>query len=1167
LIVLLASLPALGIILFAGLEARKKAIQDAERETRLLAHSLADAQERITASTRQLLTTLALTPEILTLDPAKSTQLFTRLVEQNPLYANILATTPDGELYASAIPFEKINLADRKHLKDPLATLGFSTGEYVVSRTVFRPVFPFSYPVVDAKGAVKAVLIAVLDLDFYRKFFITAPLPEGSVVGVTDHQGLRLFFYPPNEETNRIGQPIRREIWELAQRQDESSIYWQEGSDGVRRVYGFRGLKLSPTSKPYMYVFIGVPESKILEGSNSALLWNLLIEAFVLLVALAVAWRLARVAVLDKVGRLTQAAQRLGEGKLESRSGLNNEDGEIGALAKTFDVMAETLANDIAEQRKAERALRDSEAKYRLLVENQSDLVFMTDAAGVLLYANPSFCRCFGEEEAELIGKSFQGLAHEEDRAFTQQALLRLQPPPHNYTGLERRFMTPTGVRWLSWRLTALMDAQDRVEEAFGVGRDVTERILAEEARRASEHTLHAIVESSPAAILLLDGENRVKFANRRMSELFGRPVNELLGLHYLDLLHPEQREGATVSLAALASGQRSNFSVERRYLTANHREFIGDATGQRLEGPSRQYEGLVVVITDITERKQTEDALRFLAHCGANPATEDFFSALVQYLAERLDLPLVFVSQLDEEQRVATTLALRQDGALRDNISLTLKDTPCGVTVGKSICAFPQSVQALFPQDPLLEEIQAQGYVGATLWSSKGAPMGLIGVISRAPLSNIREIEALLQLVAVRAAGELERKRAEEALVQARLAAEAANRAKSEFLANMSHEIRTPLNGVIGMLQLLLNSSLTAEQTDYAATGVQAARNLLNLINDFLDFSKVEAGKLELSEESFALNQLLVGIKNIFAPLIKDKGLALSIERDPSAPKNIIADPGRLRQVLFNLMGNAIKFTDKGEVRVKTWGEPDPEQTDKLLLHFEVSDTGIGVPKEHLNLLFQPFQQVDGSLTRKQQGAGLGLSIVKRLVMLMGGDVEMESEPGRGSSVRFWIKAAPCSLSNDPSPAPPVIAFAPRQDDARSRKRVLLIEDDAVNQIAGRRMLEKLGYEAHVASNGEEALGILARESFDAALMDVQMPVLDGIETTRLIRRIEERAGGPRLPIVAITAFALKGDRERCLQAGMDAYLTKPVEIQTLKQILEATLPDVLGPKPTATR
>ncbi len=392
------------------------------------------------------------------------------------------------------------------------------------------------------------------------------------------------------------------------------------------------------------------------------------------------------------------------------------------------------------------------------------------------------------------------------------------------------------------------------------------------------------------------------------------------------------------------------------------------------------------------------------------------------------------------------------------------------------------------------------------------------------------------------------QRKRAEEELRRSMEAAEAANRAKSVFLANMSHEIRTPMNGIIGMLDLVLVTELTPVQREQLRMAKDSAESLLLLLRDILDFSRIEADRLDLESVPFRLRELIEEVMSIVAVAGGPKELEVRWEAAAGMPDTYLGDPGRLRQILINLLGNAVKFTDRGEVVLRV--APEPTEADDAL-HFSVSDTGIGIPADQLASIFSPFTQVDGTLTRPQGGSGLGLAICQRLVGLMGGRIWVHSEVDRGSTFHFSVRL-PRAGTPEPKPT------AAPQESLRSL-RILLAEDHPVNQALLSALLRNQGHEVKVVSTGDEALAAVAAERPDLVLMDVQMPRMDGLEATARIREMEEGLER-RLPIIAITAHAMKGDRERFLAAGMDDYVEKPIRTEVLFRAIDEVFVRVAG-------
>ena len=400
-------------------------------------------------------------------------------------------------------------------------------------------------------------------------------------------------------------------------------------------------------------------------------------------------------------------------------------------------------------------------------------------------------------------------------------------------------------------------------------------------------------------------------------------------------------------------------------------------------------------------------------------------------------------------------------------------------------------------------------------------------------------------------------RQRAEEALLLSKEAAEAANRAKSEFLANMSHEIRTPLNGVLGMLQLLKQEVAPEDRARFTDMAYDAGRRLLFLLNDVLDFSKMEAGQMELAPKAFRMNEVFASVAGVFSLSSQGKGVELSFNIDPSVPSQLCGDEARIRQVLFNLVGNALKFTPAGSVRVGAWAHPSRRFPGRVRVYMSVKDTGIGIPDDKQALVFDRFTQTDASLARRHEGAGLGLAIVRRIVELMGGGIDMDSEVGVGTTIYLNLlldsavqtEAEPCSASGAP----------PATHDRRPL-RLLLAEDEPIGQLSMQVMLGRMGHQVVTANNGRQAVDAIRAGEFDCVLMDIQMPEMSGLEATRQIRELETTSGWAPVHIIALTAYAMQGDRERFLAAGMDDHVGKPTQLEELKQALDRVVPGVSG-------
>ena len=480
-------------------------------------------------------------------------------------------------------------------------------------------------------------------------------------------------------------------------------------------------------------------------------------------------------------------------------------------------------------------------------------------------------------------------------------------------------------------------------------------------------------------------------------------------------------------------------------------------------------------------------------------------------------------------------------------------------------------TIERLWKVDPQLEVVICSAYSDYS-WRQIVSRLGRTDqfLVLRKPFDAIEVRQLALSLTAKSALRDVQLRHMEKLArvvnerTRAISAAESASRAKSNFLANMSHEIRTPLNGVTGMLELLSSTTLDEQQQRYVHGAQSSADCLMSLINGILDFSKIEQGMLELDPVDFNLHQLIHNVADIMAPAARKSGLEIICELSPDLPKWVSADNGRLRQILLNLISNAVKFTEKGRVSIEA--QKQYTDTGDLMVRIAVSDTGIGIPVDRRHRLFKLFSQVDGSTTRRFGGTGLGLALCKKLVELFGGEIGVESESEKGSTFWFTICLQAPSEEHPEEKAESngvsdLIRTEPLAEQSSQDFRVLVAEDYDINQVVVREFLRRFGLECEIVGDGQVAVDRAKSGEFDMILMDCQMPLMDGLQAARVIRDAETpdhglSRNGKRIPIVALTANAVAGDREECLEAGMDDYLTKPITCQALTNMLLRWMP-----------
>ena len=836
--------------------------------------------------------------------------------------------------------------------------------------------------------------------------------------------------------------------------------------------------------------------------------------------------------VSNPVLALAQTAQQVASEKNYALRAAKQSDDEVGRLIDDFNAMLGQIQqrdealrqmNDQLERRAEERAaqVRAAEEKYRNIFENAVEGIYQLSPDGHFLTANSALARTFGFDSAdELLSElALNPLAPFIEPERRQEFLKLVEANDVIRSFQSRVCHRKGGVIWIAESARAIRNHRNRLTGFEGSVTDITERKRAEEGLRASEERFRSLAQASPVGIFLTDRHGQCVYTNTRYQEIFGLTDEETMGIGWTHAIHPEERGKVMQSWQQDSGARRSHFAVFRVVKGHGEERWV-DARAAAIISETGDLTGYVGTTEDITDRSLAEERFRVLFEKSSD-------AHLLFDASGIIDCNEATLRMLGCENRTEL-LALHP-------AQLSPEYQPDG----------RRSLEKAAEMDRLASE---RGFVRFEWLHRRMSGEDFPVEVTLTPVRIAGKPTLLVVWHDI-----TERKAAEAAMIRARDAAEAANRAKSDFLANMSHEIRTPMNGVIGMTNLLLDTPLNAEQRECAETVQKSAEALLTIINDILDFSKIEAGKLTFEMLDFDLNETVKGAMDLLAEAARAKGIQLGCEIEPGIPMALRGDPGRLRQILLNLLNNALKFTNEGKVRLRARKVDEIETY--VTLQFEVIDTGIGIDPEVQEKLFQSFTQADSSTTRKYGGTGLGLAISRRLVELMAGAIGFSSTPGRGST--FWFTVI---LEKSPggtttrrlaSQAQQQVAASQVLSDTSFRRhiRILLAEDNPVNQKVAVQQLRKLGYHPDVVANGIEVLEAMGRIRYDVILMDCQMPDLDGYEATRRIRCGKT---APDVRIIALTANVMQGDRERCFDAGMDDFISKPVRLEELGEVVE---------------
>ncbi|NET36111.1 MAG: response regulator [Cyanothece sp. SIO1E1] len=819
------------------------------------------------------------------------------------------------------------------------------------------------------------------------------------------------------------------------------------------------------------------------------------------------------------------------------------------------------VAQDITERKRTDQALRETEDKYRSIFEHAVEGIFQSLPDGHYLSANPALARMYGYASPENLMTVITNIGQQVyvDPNRRAEFIASIEQAGFVAGFVSQVYRQDGSIIWVAENARAVHDAESRLLYYEGTVEDITERKQAEDALRESEARFALAAEGASDGIWVWYIHNQQTYFSPRWKALLGYADHEINSSFdvWKQSLHPNDVDRVCADLEAYLDQKIPTYEVEFQALhkDGNYRWIL--SRGAAIWDETGKPYCMAGSHTDITDRKHREEALKLIVEATATKTGDEFFQACTRYLANFLQVRYALLSEFaDAAKTRVRTLAFWAGKGWGENIEYDIAQTPCEKVLDGRMHHYPDAIQSLFPNCQIIADLEAQSFWGIPLIDAAGEVIGHLVALDLKPMHYELDKESILRIFAARASTELERKRGEATLQQAKEAAEVANQAKSKFLAHMSHELRTPLNAILGFTQLMrLESSLNSEQQEYLQIVGSSGEHLLALINDILEMSKIEAGQVTLNADNFDLHDMFNGLEEMLQLKAADKGIQLIFDFSPTLPRYIHTDERKLRQVLINLLTNGLKFTQEGGVtlRVKV-REQRNREVDAHILYFEVEDTGAGIARQEVETLFDPFVQARAAQT-SSEGTGLGLSISRQFVRLMGGDITVSSQLGQGTIFKFEIQVGLAKATDIQvkSSAPRIIGLAPNQP----QYRILIVDDRLDNRQLLVRQLHPIGFEVKEASNGQEAIALWHNWQPQLIWMDMRMPVMDGYEATRQIRRqatdltrqadntlADLNGQSATLPkIIALTASAFEEERAGVLAAGCDDFVRKPIK------------------------
>ena len=1073
-----------------------------------------------------------ISPSLMDNPDALQKQMEQRLILQILFNGGILVTGPDGTAIAD-VPLSAgrigTNYMDRDNVSISLKEGKSVIGRPVMGKKLGAPVFSFSAPIRDAQGKVIGALVATVNLgkpNFLDKITESQYGKTGGYVLIAAQQRLVVTA----TDKSRIMEPLPpagANVWvdRFADGYEGSAV--SPNPKGVDVLVSGKGIPVAG-----WYVLATLPTTEAFAPIDVMLKRLSFSAIFATLLAGAAIWWLITRVLRQQFAPMLTASRALDSlatnGQPVQPLSVNSQD-EIGELIGGFNRLLEALG-------KRESSLLESQARLSSIVETEPECIKIIDAAGRLTLMNraglamiqaDTLAQVAGSPVVDVIAPEFRTEYVQLHQRVMAGETVQMQ---YQVLGLKGRR------RWMETHAVPMRS--DGVTFHLAVTRDIEERKQAEAALVASEQRWKFAIEGSGDALWDWNVPHSTVFFSLRWKEMLGFSADEIGSSldEWSKRIHPDDLAQVTADVQAHLAGKTQLYRNEHRVSCKDGSwKWILDRGLVVERDPAGKPLRMIGTHSDITERKQTEQALLREKQLSTDiinalPGVFYMFDANWRFLLWNQHFKVVSGytdSELatmqgsdffrgDDKQRVAA--AMQQ--VFRDGEA---------------------SVEGLFHD----RDGHGKPYLLSGTRMMLDGEAYLLGV--GIDITERRAAEAELEQHRHHLE-ELVKSRTTE-LAAAKEAAEAANIAKSAFLANMSHEIRTPMNGIVGMANILRRSGVTSQQAQRLDTIDASAQHLLSVINDVLDISKIEAGKLSLEEAPVIVSGLLANVSSILSERVRAKGIDLLIETE-QLPHNLLGDPTRLQQALLNYATNAVKFTDQGTVTLRALTQD--ETADSVMVRFEVRDTGIGIAPEAMARLFSPFEQADNSMTRKYGGTGLGLAITRRLAEMMGGKVGAESSPGVGST--FWFTVM-LKKHGAVTAAKATATAVDAEAEIRSRyagQRILVVDDEPINREVAQIELEDIDLVVDTAADGVEAVTLVQKNRYAAIFMDMQMPNLNGVEATQQIRQLP---GGQHIPIIAMTANAFAEDKERCLQAGMNDFLIKPFNPHEMFAILLRSL------------